>query len=107
MPAGRFKEDFRRAAAVIVAAIGEQPPLLSRVGRAFRIRPLDSAALVEHAIIGNPRDARASPRDFLENLEDGLGMGPLAEHVGTSPVFGDEAENGEIVQGFAGGLGHF
>ena len=55
-----------------------------------------------------PRCRRACPRETsLRIWKDGLRIGPAREHLAASPILGDEAENGEIGQGLARGLGHF
>src|SRR4051812_38988926 len=62
------------------AAVGEQAPLWFGVRRVFWIGPLNTAALVEHPVVGNARDiAGSAAGEFLENLKDILRRRPTAE----------------------------
>src|SRR5262245_53462668 len=93
---------------MIETAISEEPAM--GFVRRFTgwIRPLNSAALVEHPVVADSRDvAGPSLRQAFENPEYRFGRFPFPEYLADSPGIGDEFEDREICQRLSGRTGHF
>ena len=92
------------------AAVFEEAPLAQWAAGGCLVRgpgPLDAAFVDDHRVVADARDVARLPRgQALENPEDGLGMGPLAEQPAAAPAVGDAAEDLEIRERLPRRLGH-
>ena len=63
----------------------------------FSKRPLDASVLLDHPVVADAGDvAGLAASKFLQLLKDCFRARPVAEHLTTSPVVSDRAEDGEI-----------